>query len=85
MHGSSVHLPLMLNVLSLNMGSGVGNSVAKHAPLMSFAKMTLKCVDLWLQIGTGGPFLFVCVCVFKSFFFGGGGEWRGRGGFPCSG
>ena len=23
------------------------------------------CVDLWLQIGTGGPFLLcVCVCVF---------------------
>ena len=65
MHGSSVHLPLMLNVLSLNVGSGVGISVSKHDPLMSYARMTLKCVDLWLQIGTGGPFLLcVCVCAF---------------------
>ena len=77
----------MLNVLSLNVGSGVGISVSKHAPLMSFARMTLKCVDLWLQIGTGGPFLLcVCVCVLIIFFFGGGGGGGGgRGGFSCSG
>ena len=59
------------------MGSGVGISVSKLAPLMSFARMTLKCVDLWLQIGTGGPFLLcVCVCVCFNHFLGGveGGE-----------
>ena len=74
-----VHLTLMLNVLSFNMGSGVGISASKHAPSMSFVRMTLKCVDLWLQIGTGGPFLFF---FFFFFFFWGGG---GGGGFPCLG
>ena len=69
------------------MGSGVGISMSKHDPLMSFARMTLKCVDLWLQIGAGGPFL-LCVCVFYYyyfFFFGGGGGGGGVGrGLPLS-
>ena len=46
MHGSSVVSVLAsdakLNDLGLNMGSGVGISVSKYAPLMSFARMTLK-------------------------------------------
>ena len=37
-----VHLPLMLNVLGLNKGSGAGISVSKHVLLLSFARMTLK-------------------------------------------
>ena len=61
------------------MGSGVGISVSINAPLMSFARMTLKCVDLWLQKGIGGSFL-LCVCVCVCVFFLGG-----RGGFLCSG
>ena len=36
------HLPLMLKVLWMIIGSGVKISMSKHAPLMSFARMTLK-------------------------------------------
>ena len=46
MHGSSGVSALASDakfyVLSLNVGRGVGISVSKHAPLMSFARMALK-------------------------------------------
>ena len=53
------HLPHILMVLSLNMGSDVGNFMSKHAPLNNvICKDDIKqCIDLWLQIGiTGGLF-----------------------------
>ena len=69
------HLPLVLNVLSLNMGSGhwCWNFDVQTCSINVICKDDIKkCVDLWLQIGTEG--LFYCVCVV------GVGGW-----FPCSG